>query len=165
MSDARVPTGRYGPRPRPTRSRRGTKPPRVAVCFTPHKDELQPEAIDAIRKAADLFAKAGAEVREREMPSPIEKMREGIERGESVLPVDDQEGGARLGQVADALVLAEGLEDQGLLGEQQHGARDERLLDLIAEEVAYLSHLAPIELALERKAEQDRTERQYRRGG
>ena len=53
------------------------RPPRVAVCFTPHKEELQPEAIDAVRKAADLFAKAGAEVREREMPSPIERMREG----------------------------------------------------------------------------------------
>ena len=44
-------------------------PPRIAVCFTPHKDELQPEGIAAIEAAAAKLAKAGAQVTEFEMPA------------------------------------------------------------------------------------------------
>jgi Asp-tRNA(Asn)/Glu-tRNA(Gln) amidotransferase A subunit family amidase len=51
------------------------KPPRIAICYTPHKEELQAEAMTAIRDAAAAFAKAGAEVRERELPSPVDTMR------------------------------------------------------------------------------------------
>ena len=50
-------------------------PPRIAVCYTPHKDELQPEAIVAVQNAAAAFAKAGAKVREMELPSPVDSMR------------------------------------------------------------------------------------------
>lgn len=52
-------------------------PPRIAVCFTPHKDELQPEGIAAIEDAAAKLAKAGAKVSEFEMPAEMFKMREG----------------------------------------------------------------------------------------
>jgi Asp-tRNA(Asn)/Glu-tRNA(Gln) amidotransferase A subunit family amidase len=43
-------------------------PPRVAVCFTPHKDELEPEGVAAIEEAAAKLAKAGARVTDFEMP-------------------------------------------------------------------------------------------------
>jgi len=52
-------------------------PPRVAVCFTPHKDELQPEAVAAIEDAAKALAKAGARVREIDLPPPGKELREG----------------------------------------------------------------------------------------
>ena len=52
-------------------------PPRIAVCYTPHKDELQPEAVTAIETAAVAFRKAGAPVRELELPSPVDTMRAG----------------------------------------------------------------------------------------
>jgi Asp-tRNA(Asn)/Glu-tRNA(Gln) amidotransferase A subunit family amidase len=52
-------------------------PPRIAVCYTPHKDELQPEAVTAIQNAAAAFAKAGAQVSEIDLPSPVDSMREG----------------------------------------------------------------------------------------
>jgi Asp-tRNA(Asn)/Glu-tRNA(Gln) amidotransferase A subunit family amidase len=52
-------------------------PPRIAVCFTPHKGELQPEGIAAIEDAATKLAKAGAKVSEFEMPAEMFKMREG----------------------------------------------------------------------------------------
>ena len=46
-------------------------PPRIAVCFTPHKDELQPEGIAAIEDAAARLAKAGAKVSEYAMPQEM----------------------------------------------------------------------------------------------
>ena len=52
-------------------------PPRIAVCYTPHRNELQPEGIAAIQDAAAALAKAGAKVREMEMPAPVDTMREG----------------------------------------------------------------------------------------
>ncbi|HTR83267.1 MAG TPA: amidase [Reyranella sp.] len=52
-------------------------PPRIAVCFTPHKDELQPEGIEAIEDAAAKLVKAGAKVGEFTMPAEMFKMREG----------------------------------------------------------------------------------------
>jgi Asp-tRNA(Asn)/Glu-tRNA(Gln) amidotransferase A subunit family amidase len=52
-------------------------PPRIAVCFTPHKDELQPEGIAAIEAAAAKLAKAGAKVSEYAMPQEMVTMREG----------------------------------------------------------------------------------------
>jgi Asp-tRNA(Asn)/Glu-tRNA(Gln) amidotransferase A subunit family amidase len=52
-------------------------PPRIAVCYTPHKGELQDEAVTAIRDAAAAFAKAGARVTEIDLPSPVNSMREG----------------------------------------------------------------------------------------
>jgi Asp-tRNA(Asn)/Glu-tRNA(Gln) amidotransferase A subunit family amidase len=52
-------------------------PPRIAVCFTPHKDELQPEAIAAVEDAAKALAKVGAQVREIDLPGPAAELREG----------------------------------------------------------------------------------------
>jgi Asp-tRNA(Asn)/Glu-tRNA(Gln) amidotransferase A subunit family amidase len=52
-------------------------PPRIAVCFTPHKDELQPEGLAAIEDAAARLAKAGAKVTEYAMPQEMFTMREG----------------------------------------------------------------------------------------
>jgi Asp-tRNA(Asn)/Glu-tRNA(Gln) amidotransferase A subunit family amidase len=52
-------------------------PPRIAVCFTPHRDELQPEGIAAIEGAAARLAKAGATVVEYAMPREMFTMREG----------------------------------------------------------------------------------------
>jgi len=52
-------------------------PPRIAVCYTPHKDELQEEAVSAIQQAAEAFKKAGAEVRERTLPPEVDTMRAG----------------------------------------------------------------------------------------
>jgi Asp-tRNA(Asn)/Glu-tRNA(Gln) amidotransferase A subunit family amidase len=51
--------------------------PRIAICFTPHKDEMQPEGIAAIEEAAAKLAKAGARVTEFEMPPEMFEMREG----------------------------------------------------------------------------------------
>src|SRR5262245_3544222 len=39
-------------------------PPRIAVCFTPHKDEMQPEGVAAIEDAAAKLRKSGAKVSE-----------------------------------------------------------------------------------------------------
>ncbi len=52
-------------------------PPRIAVCFTPHKAELQPEGLAAVQDAAVALAKAGAKVTELELPEPVNSMREG----------------------------------------------------------------------------------------
>ena len=52
-------------------------PPRIAVCFTPHKDELQSEGIAAIEGAAAKLAKAGAKVSDYAMPQEMFAMREG----------------------------------------------------------------------------------------
>ncbi len=52
-------------------------PPRIAVCYTPHKGELQAEAIAAIEDAAKALAKAGATVTEIELPPPGAELREG----------------------------------------------------------------------------------------
>jgi len=51
--------------------------PRIAVCFTPHKDEMQPEGIAAIEEAAAKLAKAGAKVTDFEMPGQMFEMRDG----------------------------------------------------------------------------------------
>ena len=51
--------------------------PRIAVCFTPHKDEMQPEGIAAIEQAAARLAKAGARVTDFEMPAEMFEMRDG----------------------------------------------------------------------------------------
>src|SRR3954447_4049970 len=51
--------------------------PRIAVCFTPHKDEMQPEGIAAIESAAAKLAKAGAKITEFEMPAEMFEMRDG----------------------------------------------------------------------------------------
>jgi len=51
--------------------------PRIAVCFTPHKDELQAEAVAAVQDAAKALTKAGAKVSELELPSPGPELREG----------------------------------------------------------------------------------------
>ncbi len=52
-------------------------PPRIAICYTPHKEELQAEAVTAIQNAAEAFRKAGAQVSEMELPSPVNTMRAG----------------------------------------------------------------------------------------
>jgi Asp-tRNA(Asn)/Glu-tRNA(Gln) amidotransferase A subunit family amidase len=52
-------------------------PPRIAVCFTPHKDEMQPEGIAAIEDTAAKLRKAGARVTEFEMPAEMFEMRDG----------------------------------------------------------------------------------------
>jgi Asp-tRNA(Asn)/Glu-tRNA(Gln) amidotransferase A subunit family amidase len=51
--------------------------PRIAICFTPHKDEMQPEGIAAIEETAAKLAKAGARVTDFEMPAEMLEMREG----------------------------------------------------------------------------------------
>ncbi len=53
------------------------QPPRIAVCFTPHRDELQAEGLAAVQDAALALAKAGAQVAELELPRPVDIMREG----------------------------------------------------------------------------------------
>jgi len=50
--------------------------PRIAVCFTPHKDEMQPEGVAAIDEAAGKLARAGAKVSNFEMPREMAEMRE-----------------------------------------------------------------------------------------
>jgi Asp-tRNA(Asn)/Glu-tRNA(Gln) amidotransferase A subunit family amidase len=51
-------------------------PPRIAICFTPHKDELEPEGLAAIEEAAARLAKAGARVSDFDMPAEMAGMRE-----------------------------------------------------------------------------------------
>lgn len=51
--------------------------PRIAICFTPHKDEMQPEGIAAIEDAAARLRKAGATVSDFDMPPEMFEMREG----------------------------------------------------------------------------------------
>ena len=53
------------------------RPPRIAVCFTPHKDELSSEGLKAVNDAAVQLAKAGATVTEIELPAPVDSMAEG----------------------------------------------------------------------------------------
>jgi Asp-tRNA(Asn)/Glu-tRNA(Gln) amidotransferase A subunit family amidase len=52
-------------------------PPRIAVCFTPHKDELSSEGLAAIKDAAVQLARAGAKISEIELPDPVRDMTEG----------------------------------------------------------------------------------------
>lgn len=51
--------------------------PRIAVCLTPYKSELQPEGLAAVHEAAEKLAKAGAKVTEIELPSADGDLREG----------------------------------------------------------------------------------------
>ena len=53
------------------------RPPRIAVAFTHHRDELSPEGTKAVNDAADAFAKAGAQVKEIELPGPVRDMTQG----------------------------------------------------------------------------------------
>jgi Asp-tRNA(Asn)/Glu-tRNA(Gln) amidotransferase A subunit family amidase len=57
-------------------ARLGT-PPRIAVCFTHHRDELSPEGTKAVNDAAAALAKAGAQVKEIELPAPVSDMTQG----------------------------------------------------------------------------------------
>lgn len=52
-------------------------PPRIAVCFTHHRDELSPEGTKAVNDAAAALAKAGAQVKEIELPAPVRDMTQG----------------------------------------------------------------------------------------
>ncbi|MEI7873442.1 MAG: amidase [Alphaproteobacteria bacterium] len=52
-------------------------PPRIAVCFTHHRDELSPEGTKAVNDAAAALAKAGAQMTEIELPAPVRDMSEG----------------------------------------------------------------------------------------
>ncbi|MGE0424714.1 MAG: amidase [Reyranellaceae bacterium] len=54
-----------------------SRPPRVAVCFTHHRDELSREGTQAVNDAAALLAAAGAEVREMDLPAPVREMTAG----------------------------------------------------------------------------------------
>ena len=56
---------------------RHVSPPRVAVCFTHHRAELSPEGTKAVNDAAAALAKAGAQVKEIELPAPVRDMTEG----------------------------------------------------------------------------------------
>jgi len=53
------------------------RPPRVAVCFTQHREELSPEGTKAVNDAAAALAAAGAEVREMDLPPPVIEMTAG----------------------------------------------------------------------------------------
>ncbi|MDI1284171.1 MAG: amidase [Reyranella sp.] len=52
-------------------------PPRIAVCFTHHRDELSAEGTKAVNDAAAALAKAGAQVKEIELPAPVRAMSDG----------------------------------------------------------------------------------------
>lgn len=52
-------------------------PPRIAVCFTHHRDELSAEGTKAVNDAAAALAKAGAQVKEIELPAPVRDMTAG----------------------------------------------------------------------------------------
>ena len=73
-----------------------------------------------------------------------------VERGETVLPVDDQIFSARLFEVADVVESTNGIEVELLGGEQEHGARDWRLADGGLVKVLDRRDLGLRELALER---------------
>lgn len=53
------------------------RPPRIAVALTHHRDELSPEGTKAVNDAAAAFAKAGAQVKEIELPAPVRDMTQG----------------------------------------------------------------------------------------
>jgi Asp-tRNA(Asn)/Glu-tRNA(Gln) amidotransferase A subunit family amidase len=53
------------------------RPPRIAVAFTHHRDELSPEGTQAVNDAAAAFAKAGAKVKEIDLPAPVRDMTQG----------------------------------------------------------------------------------------
>jgi len=53
------------------------RPPRIAVAFTHHREELSPEGTKAVNEAAAAFAKAGAQVKEIELPAPVRDMTAG----------------------------------------------------------------------------------------
>jgi Asp-tRNA(Asn)/Glu-tRNA(Gln) amidotransferase A subunit family amidase len=53
------------------------RPPRIAVALTHHRDELSPEGTRAVNDAAAAFAKAGAQVKEIELPAPVRDMTQG----------------------------------------------------------------------------------------
>jgi Asp-tRNA(Asn)/Glu-tRNA(Gln) amidotransferase A subunit family amidase len=53
------------------------RPPRIAVCFTPHRPELSPEGVAAVQDAAVALGKAGAVMSELELPDPVRDMTEG----------------------------------------------------------------------------------------
>jgi Asp-tRNA(Asn)/Glu-tRNA(Gln) amidotransferase A subunit family amidase len=52
-------------------------PPRIAVCFTPHRAELSKDGEQAVLDAAKQLEKAGAKVSDLELPDPVPKMTEG----------------------------------------------------------------------------------------
>ena len=54
-----------------------SRPPRVAVCLTHHREELSKEGTEAVNNAAALLAAAGADVREMELPAPVRDMTAG----------------------------------------------------------------------------------------
>jgi Asp-tRNA(Asn)/Glu-tRNA(Gln) amidotransferase A subunit family amidase len=53
------------------------RPPRIAVALTHHRHELSPEGTRAVNDAAAAFAKAGAQVKEIELPAPVRDMTQG----------------------------------------------------------------------------------------
>jgi Asp-tRNA(Asn)/Glu-tRNA(Gln) amidotransferase A subunit family amidase len=52
-------------------------PPRVAICFTPHRAELSREGEQAVLDAAKQLEKAGARLSDLDLPDPVPKMTEG----------------------------------------------------------------------------------------
>ncbi len=52
-------------------------PPRIAVCFTHHRGELSAEGTKAVNDAAAALAKAGAQVKEIDLPAPVRDMSDG----------------------------------------------------------------------------------------
>jgi Asp-tRNA(Asn)/Glu-tRNA(Gln) amidotransferase A subunit family amidase len=53
------------------------RPPRLAVCFTPHRAELSREGEAAVQDAANQLRKAGAVISELDLPEPVSEMTEG----------------------------------------------------------------------------------------
>src|SRR6185503_20717129 len=70
--------------------------------------------------------------------------------GDAVLAVDDEELAAGFAEVAHRLVVAERLELERLVGEEQDGAGDEGLRRGGLEEVDDGPHLAPVQRSLKR---------------
>ena len=53
------------------------RPPKIAVAFTHHRDEHSSEGTKAVNDAAAAFARAGAQVTEIELPTPVRDMTQG----------------------------------------------------------------------------------------
>ena len=102
------------------RSRSSTRPPRIAVCFTPHKDELQPEGMAARSRRRRPARQGGRQGERIAMPREMRTMREGQD-------AQRLRGAARRGGRGPPLpdLLTKSFQEG-----QARGRREDRLRDL-----------------------------------